>query len=143
MNKKILIVISIIIIIMFVCFIYFNNNKKETDIKGFEYFSGSSSISIEFKGNKEGEELNVISEYFDSGEKEINTFTISFNEFKELLNMTKIDDCKKHTYDYQCGEFDGCTYSSFYVYLKTGKKICYEINNNVSDYFKNINVINK
>lgn len=142
-KKKNIFIISFIIIILLVLLVIFfinkNDNKNLNEITGFEYYSGSSSVAERFSGIRNGNIININFTEFNSGEQNVNKITITFNDFKELLNESKIENCKKHTYDYQCGEHYGCAYSSFSVsFENSDDNVCYEIDYNISDFFKNL-----
>lgn len=142
-KKKNICIISFIIIILLVLLVIFfinkNDNKNLNEITGFEYYSGSSSVTERFSGIRNGNKINIDFTEFNSGEQNLNKITITFDDFKELLNKAKTENCKKHTYDYQCGEHDGCAYSSFSVsFENSDDNVCYEIDYNISDFFKNL-----
>lgn len=113
-----------------------SNNVEE--LTGFSYSSGSTSHVFKFYGNRNDEIINIDFSEFDSGDYNEKNLKISFNDFKNLLNNTKVENCKKHTYDYQCGENDGCSSSSFKVNFENEKSSCYEINTYVVDFFEDL-----
>lgn len=144
-NKKILIIVCVVIVILVatisIILLTKNQNvsKDFNKITSFEYYSGSSSLSIKFTGNKNNELFNVDFVEFNSGDQNIDSFTITLNELKDLLSNTKIENCKKQTYEYQCGDSDGCSHSSLSVIFEDeGNSVCYEINNEISTYFNNL-----
>lgn len=145
-KNKIILVISItslVLIILSVVYVITQKNKETNDIISFEYYTGSSGYAIEFKGNKNKDYFEVDFKEYDGGQQNQKNFTIKAEEFTDLLNKTNINDCKKHTYEYQCGENDGCSHSSFSIIFENNNKICYEINSNISTFFDNLSEIYK
>lgn len=143
-NKKMLIISCTIIIIAIalgVTIILFNDNqhKKIDDLVSFRYYSGSSGYSTEFVGVRNENFINIDFIEYDGSNQNVGTFTIAISDFEKLLNTTKKENCKKHSYDYQCGESSGCSSSHFSIVFKDYEEsFCYQINDNVSSFFDNI-----
>ncbi len=114
-------------------------------ITKFEYYFGSNKYANEFFGIRTDELINVNLKEYNDAEVNDKIYTITFEEFRNLLNSTSLVNCEKQTYDYQCGESEGCSYSHFYVYYEDSldEKNCYQINENVSNFFENIDKKNQ
>lgn len=141
-NKKMLIggfSVIVLLVLFDMLFLKKDDNINSEEIVGFKYYSGSSSVSEKFVGIRNKNEINIDFTTFDTGEQNFNKIVINYDDFKELLNKTKIENCKKHTYDYQCGKNDGCSYFSFSVSFENNdNNVCYEINDDVFDFFENL-----
>lgn len=142
-NKKFIIITCLVIAILIgiITTLLLITNKNSVDlnkISSFKYHSGSNSSFVQVVGTKSNDLFNINYEQLNGGNKEDDSFTITFNEFKELLNKSKIENCKKHTYEYQCGDRDDCSSASFTVNFENKKNtVCYEINNEIITYFNN------
>lgn len=140
-NKKLIIsIISglVVLIIGIITTVLLINNKNNVDmnkLSSFEYYSGSSSVAIKFYGKRNQNEIDIEFTNFNSGNQNTESFTISTNDFIDLLKTSKIENCKKHTYEYQCGERDGCSHSSLTLKFDNDDKVCYEINSEIVEYF--------
>lgn len=140
-NKKLtisIICIVVAIIIGIITTILLINNKNTVDLNklsSFEYYSGSSSVAIKFYGKRNQNEIDIEFTNFDSGNQNTESFTISTEDFIDLLKTSKKENCKKHTYEYQCGENDGCSHSSLTLNFDNDDKVCYEINSEIVEYF--------
>lgn len=140
-NKKNILIVGFIILLLLMIILFLNkdNTKKAEEITGFNYYSGSSSYGIKVTGKKDGKLMNIEFKKTDGSNQTVKKYKVTFNKFKELLNMTKVENCKKHTYEYQCGEDDGCSYSVFLVNysINADDNVCYEVNYKVSSFFNN------
>lgn len=130
-------VILILLVVAVICCLVFkksDNGSKET--ASFRYYSGSDSYAIELKGNQQGEMINIDFTEYNGGDQNIRRLTMSSAELIELLSAANEEDCDKQTYDYQCGESTGCSYSTFSVGDTTnGERVCYEVTPQISDFF--------
>lgn len=137
------IIITMIVIIILAIFLILFYKKKSYDIstlKSFHYYNGSSGHALEFNGVKHNNLITIRFTEFRGGEHNLLQFVITFEDFKNILNLTKNENCKKHTYEYQCGDANGCSYNSFIVkYDNERKNVCYEVNENIDNFFKNLN----
>lgn len=118
-------------------------NIKTNVIDSFHYYSGSSGYAIEFVGKREGKEVNIYFKEYDSGEQKTENYIISFEYLQQILNKTKQEDCSKQSYEYQCEENSGCSYSSFSItYLKDSTQhVCYENTYEIYSFFKNFHTL--
>ena len=144
-NKKILIIVCMTLIVAIISIILMTKNrnfsKDFNKITSFEYHLGNNSSFILVTGNKSNDLFDIkVEELISVNEnRNIKLLTITSEELKELLNKTSQEDCKKHTYQYQCGEREDCSSSSFKINFGDEEKaICYEINNEISTYFNNL-----
>lgn len=141
-NKKMLIggfSVIVLLVLFDMLFLKKDDNINSEEIVGFKYYSGSSSVSEKFVGIRNKNEISIELTTFDGGKQNFDKFVIDFGDFRELLNKTKTENCKKHTSHYQCGESMGCSYSSFSVSFENNdNNVCYEINDDVSDFFENL-----
>lgn len=134
-----IIYIVIVLIIGTIATVLLINNGSNIDLNklsSFEYYSGSSSATIKFDGSRNQESIVVKFTNFDGGEQNTQSFTIFTDDFIDLLRNTKKESCKKHTYEYQCGESSGCAHSSLFVKFESDDDVCYKINSEIVEYFK-------
>ena len=146
-NKKLIIsiiCIFVVLIIGTITTLLLVNNSSNVDlnkISSFEYYSGSSSVADKFSGTRNEGSIDIEFINFDSGSQNSQEFTVFTDDFIDLLKTTKTESCKKHTYEYQCGENDGCSYSSFSVSFENEDKVCYQINSEIAEYFNDYSEI--
>lgn len=138
-NKKVLIIISVIIIALLIYLLFITNNKGLKKFSDFNYYSGSSGESVEFNGVKKNDRMfNVDYINYKGPDKKEKKINISIQKISELLEKTKKEDCNKQSYEYQCGDSAGCYFERFYITYSNDEKVCYEINDKISEFFKNL-----
>ena len=141
-KKKIMWIIGFVILVLLVLLVIFFINKKDAKnldkITSFRYYSGSSGYAIELNGTVEDEFVNISIKEYDGGDQNLNKVIIPFSDLKKILNNSKEEDCKKHTYEYQCGDSIGCSVSTLSVSFEKDKDVCYKITTEISDFFNNL-----
>jgi len=145
-NKKLIIWIVCVIVILIIgittTLLLINNNSVDLNkLSSFEYYSGSSSVSEKFSGIRNNGTIDIKFTSFNTGDQNIQEITMFTDDFIDLLKTTKKENCKKHTYEYQCGESDGCSHSSFVVNFENDDKVCYQINSEIAEYFNGFSEI--
>jgi len=142
MNKKksILVVSIVVLAVSILAIIFFVNKGSSANLDGitsFEYYSGSTSYAVKVSGVVRGDTVNINFKEYSGADQNTSELTITTKELKGLIDSTKEEDCQKHTYDYQCGDRDGCSYSSFSVSFGDSNS-CYKITTKISDFFNNL-----
>ncbi len=114
-------------------------NKTNQSIN-YRYFYGSISDSIEVKVKQNETQMNMEINRSLDGEIENKNYVIPAEEFDKILTNTEIENCNYQTYEYQCGDRDGCASSYFYKYYNQDidNKVCYKVNDTVINFFNNI-----
>lgn len=114
------------------------NNNTNTLIN-YQYYYGSSSDSIEFEIKQNETQINMEINRILIGENETQNYVMPVEEFEKMLTNTEIEDCNYQTYEYQCGDRDGCSSSYFYKYDDNiDDKVCYKVNDDVINFFNNV-----
>lgn len=140
-QKKILFIIVIALIIVLILLGFFLiMSKTEKDIKqmdSFEYYSGTASHAIQLEGHRDGNFIDIAVTRYDSGSQYQDSITLTLEEFQNIYNLTKEENCSKQTYEYQCGISDGCMFRAFSISFGS-EEVCYQVNNEILDSFNNL-----
>ncbi len=130
--------LAVIIICILLVIFLLKDDKKYGDLVSFEYHSGSVGNSVDYKGKVSGDIINIEFYEMSGAKNELKKeYQVNKKDFESLLSNSKEESCEKHTYESQCGDLDGCGYSSFKLsYMNVKMDVCYEITDEIVSFFQ-------